>query len=210
MIEIIFDAIQHVWLDLQHGQLPDLGGWNYMLMAVFIMLQGRASALIGGIAAASGYLNLGLIILVALLARAMVDLIWYTVGATGIAERIGRRAGSYERFSYEPFAKRVNDELQQRPSRMILLAKTIGGLSIPVVIAAGNSRVPLRRWLPASIAGEFLWTLPLLLLGFFATDAVSDIKGGVLYLTIGTAVLFLSFSFLKEARSRWTASRDEA
>jgi membrane protein DedA with SNARE-associated domain len=210
MIEVIFDVIQQVWLDLQHGQLPDLGGWNYMLMAVFIMVQGRASALIGGIAAASGYLNLGLIILVALLARAMVDLFWYKVGATGIADRIGRRARSYERFSYEPFAKRVNDELHQRPSRMVLIAKTIGGLSIPVVIAVGNAHVPLRRWLPASVAGEFLWTLPLLLLGFFATDAVSGIKGGLIYLTLGMSVLFVSLTILRNARSRWTAAHNKA
>jgi membrane protein DedA with SNARE-associated domain len=210
MIDVIFDVIQQVWLDLQHGQLPDLGGWNYMLMAVFIMIQGRASALIGGIAAASGYLNLGLIILVALLARAMVDLFWYKVGATGIADRIGRRAGSYERFSFERFADRINDELHQRPSRVVLLAKTIGGLTIPVVIAVGNAHVPLRRWLPASVAGELLWTVPLLLLGFFATDAVSDIKGGLLYLTLGTTVLFLSVSILKIARSKWTAAHDEA
>lgn len=210
MIEIIFDVIQQVWLDLQHGQLPDLGGWNYMLMAVFIMLQGRASALISGIAAASGYLNLGLIILVALLARAIVDLFWYKVGATGIADRIGRRAGSHGRFSYDRFSERINDGLHHRPSRMVLLAKTIGGLSIPVVIAVGNARVPLRRWLPASVAGEFLWTLPLLLLGFFATDAVSGVKGGILYLTFGMTLLFVSVSILKKARSKWKAAGDEA
>ncbi|MGB3716405.1 MAG: VTT domain-containing protein [Candidatus Promineifilaceae bacterium] len=213
MIDILFDVIQQVWLDLQHGQLPDLGGWNYMLMAVFLMVQGRASALIGGIAAASGYLNLGLIILVALLARGMVDLFWYKVGATGIAERIGRRASSNERFSYErhfeKYSERINEGLQHRPSRMVLLAKTIGGLSIPVVIAIGNARVPLRRWLPASVAGELLWTLPLLLLGFFATDAVSGIRGGILYLTFGMTVLILLVSILKNARSRWTAAHDE-
>jgi membrane protein DedA with SNARE-associated domain len=204
MIDLVFDMFQQVWLDLQHGQLPDLGGWNYMLMAVFIMFQGRASALIGGIAAATGYLNLGLIILVALLARMVVDLFWYRVGATGIADRIGRRAGSYVKYS-----ERVNEGITKRPTRVILLSKFAGGLSVPVVVAIGNARVPLRRWLPASFFGELLWTLPLLLLGFFATDAVSGVKGGILYLTTGMTGMLLLFSLLRNARSRWTTAHDQ-
>lgn len=197
MVEIIIEAIQQVWFDIQQGILPDLGGWNYMLMAVLIMLQGRISAMIGGIAAASGYLNLGLIIMVALLARAVVDLFWYRVGATSLVDRIGRRAGRYEKY-----AVRMTEGIQNRPIRLVLLSKTIGGLAIPVTIAVGNARVPMRRWLPVSILGELLWTLPLLLFGFFATDAVASIKGGVVYLTLGMTTLFLLINILKFLRSK--------
>jgi membrane protein DedA with SNARE-associated domain len=190
MIETFIDVIQEVWIDLQQGQLPNLGGWNYMLMAFFLMIQGRASALIGGIAAATGSLNLGLIILVALAARAIVDLFWYRVGTTGLINRISGRGSSSDRF-----VGSVNEELNNRPTRVILLSKFTGGLSVPVVVAIGNAGVPLRRWLPASFAGELLWTLPLLLVGFFATEAVSGVKGGLVYLSLGLTSLIL-FGFL--------------
>jgi len=199
---MVFDVIHQLWINFQHGQLPDLGSWNYMLMAMFLMLQGRPSALVGGIAAAAGYLNLGLIILVAVVARVFVDLFWYRVGATGYIDRLGSRIGGYEEM-----AGRVQDGINQRPIRFVLLAKLSNGLALPMVIAAGSAHVPLRRWLPASFFGELLWTIPLLLLGYFATDALSGIEGGLSYLTTGLTVLFalgLVAYFVRARRRRST------
>ncbi len=205
MIDIYIEMIQQTWLDLQQGLLPDFGGWNYILMAVLIMFQGRASAVIGGIAAATGYLNLGVIILVAMLARMIVDLFWYRVGATGILDRVGRRAAPYRAHS-----ERINEGIQRRPTRLVLLSKTVGGLSVPVTMAVGNARVPLRRWLPASFLGELLWIVPLLLVGFFATDMLSDIKGGLIYLTAGSLALMLVFALIRKAKSIFTAAKNSS
>lgn len=205
MIDIYIEMIQQTWLDLQQGLLPDFGGWNYILMAVLIMFQGRASAVIGGIAAATGYLNLGVIILVAMLARMLVDLFWYRVGATGILDRVGRHAAPYRTYS-----ERINEGIQRRPTRLVLLSKTVGGLSVPLTVAVGNARVPLRRWLPASFLGELLWIVPLLLVGFFATDMLSDIKGGLIYLTAGSLVLMLIFALLRKAKSIFTEAKNSS
>ena len=205
MIDIYIEMIQQTWLDLQQGLLPDFGGWNYILMAVLIMFQGRASAVIGGIAAATGYLNLGVIILVAMLARMIVDLYCYREGATGILDRVGRHAAPYRIYS-----ERINENIQRRPTRLVLLSKTVGGLSVPLTVAVGNARVPLRRWLPASFLGELLWIVPLLLVGFFATDMLSDIKGGLIYLTAGSLALMLVFALIRKAKSIFTAAKNSS
>ena len=197
MVEIYFETVQQVWADLQRGLLPDFGGWNYMIMAVLIMAQGRISAMIGGVAAATGYLNLGIIILIAVLARMVVDLFWYRVGATGLIDRIGRHAAPYRKH-----AGHISQRLNDHPTRLVLLSKTVGGLAVPVTIAIGNARVPLRRWLPASVAGELLWTLPLLLLGFYATDALTSVKGGIMYLTLGMTVIFVAIQIVKMVKTR--------
>jgi membrane protein DedA with SNARE-associated domain len=169
------------------------------------MFQGRASAVIGGIAAATGYLNLGVIILVAMLARMVVDLFWYKVGTTGIIDRLGRHAAPYRTYS-----ERINEGIQRRPTKLVLLSKTVGGLSVPLTIAVGNARVPLRRWLPASFLGELLWILPLLLVGFFATDMLSDVKGGLIYLTAGSIVLMLAFTLIRKAKSLFAAANNSS
>ncbi len=203
-METMFETIQQIWTGFQHGQLPDLGTWNYMLVAVMMMFQGRLSAVLGGVAAAAGYLNLLPIILVALLARLVVDLFWYNVGSTGQVDRIGRHIKPYNRV-----ANRVAEGINQRPRRYVFLAKLSNGLSLPVVVAAGNARVPYRHWLPVSFFAEFLWTLPLLLLGYFATDALNKWQGGLSFLTIGlTAVFLLAFAayFVKNLRG---ANRQE-
>lgn len=201
-MDIVFDLVHQFWLNFQHGQLPDVGGWNYMLMAFLMMVQGRASALVGGIAAAAGYLNLGLIILVALTARLFLDLFWYKLGSTGHLDRVGRRIGFYNRA-----IGAVKDSLEQKPRQVILLAKLSNGLAVPAVIAAGNARIPFRRWLPASFVGEIIWTMPLLMLGYFATDSLSHIEGGVSYLTMGFTVVFFLLMVVRFTRSRLARAR---
>lgn len=196
-METALEILQGLWLNFQHGQLPDLGTWNYMLVAFFMLFQGRMSAVFGGVAAATGYLNLLPIILVALLARLFVDLFWYNVGSTGQINRIGHRFGFYRSI-----AGHVEEGVQLQPRRFILIAKLSNGLSLPAVIAAGNARIPYRRWLPASFMGEFLWTLPLLLLGYFATDKLAELEGGISYLTIGFTTVFLLFFLFTYLRSK--------
>ncbi|MGD2048507.1 MAG: VTT domain-containing protein [Chloroflexota bacterium] len=196
-METALEILQGLWLNFQQGQLPDLGTWNYMLVAFFMLFQGRMSAVFGGVAAAAGYLNLLPIILVALLARLIVDLFWYNVGSTGQIDRIGHRFGFYRSI-----AGHVEEGVQMQPQRFILIAKLSNGLSLPAVVAAGNARVPYRQWLPASFMGEFVWTLPLLLLGYFATDKLAGLQGGISYLTIGLTTLFLLFFLFTYLRTK--------
>lgn len=184
-MDALFDFFQEILQGFQAGHLPDLGTWNYLLVGGFMMLQGRVSALLSGAVAAAGYMNLGLIIMVALVARVIVDIFWYRVGATGYIDRVGRRFSTYERV-----ADRVQQGIHAQPARFVVMAKLSNGLSVPAVIAAGNARLPMRRWLPFSFAVEILWTVPLLFAGYFATDALSQIEGGLSY-AFGAVGLFV-------------------
>jgi membrane protein DedA with SNARE-associated domain len=132
-------------------------------------------------------------------ARIIVDLFWYNVGSSGQIDRFGRRFGSYEQM-----AGQIQDQMRDKPRRYVFLAKLSSGLSLPAVITAGSAGIPYRRWLPASFAGELLWTVPLLLLGYFATDALSQIEGGLSYITFAsTAIFILGFvvMFIKSRRA---------
>jgi len=196
-METVFDTIQQLWVGFQHGQLPDFGTWNYMLVGFFMMIQGRATAIFGGIAAAAGYFPLIPILLVALTARTVVDLFWYNLGSSGQIDRFGSRFGSYETITAQ-----VNEQMIDKPRRVILIAKLTNGLSLPAIIAAGNAKIPYRRWLPASFAGELLWTVPLLLVGYFASGALTEIEGGMSYLTMGSTIIFLLIFLSFTVRSR--------
>ena len=201
-MEEIFETVQRLMEGFQQGHLPDLGTWNYMLVGVSMMFQGRATALFGGIAAAAGYFPLIPILLVALGARIIVDLFWYNVGSSGQIDRFGRRFGSYEQM-----AGQIQDQMRDKPRRYVFLAKLSSGLSLPAVITAGSAGIPYRRWLPASFVGELLWTAPLLLLGYFATDALSQVEGGLSYITFAsTAIFILGFvvMFIKSRRAAQT------
>jgi len=186
-MDVVVDFIQEIVKGFQAGHIPDLGTWNYILVGGFIMLQGRVSALLGGaVVATAGYMNLGLMIMVALMARIVVDVFWYRVGATGYIDRVGSRFGAYQRVS-----ERVQKGIHSRPVRFVVMAKLSNGLSVPAVIAAGSAGLPLRRWLPYSFAIEILFTVPLLFAGYFATDALTQIEGGLSYALGGVGVIVL-------------------
>lgn len=196
-MDSFLDFVQQVWVGFQHGQLPDFGSWNYILVGIFMLVQGRASALLGGIAAAAGSIQLVPIIAIALLTRIIVDLFWYNIGSSGQIDRVGRRFGGYNRM-----ADQVQGRIQEKPRQFMLMAKLSNGLALPAVIAAGTAHVPYRRWLPASFAGELLWTIPLLLVGYFTTGALSQVEGGLTYLTLGSSGLFAALFILFFVRSR--------
>lgn len=201
----MIEPLNQLWLAVQHGQLPDIGGWNYMLMALFVMVQGRSAAVISGIAAAAGSLDFGLVILVAVLARVATDLLWYGLGATGIINRLAGRIGFAERL-----VNRIQEGVSEQPQRMILLAKLTNGLATPAVIAAGSTHVPYRRWLPASFVGELLWMLPLTAIGFYALGAIGQWQGGLIFFTGGLTAVSLSVILLRAARTRLRAARQSA
>jgi membrane protein DedA with SNARE-associated domain len=201
----VIEPIQHFWLALQHGQLPDIGGWNYMLMAFFVMVQGRSAAVFSGIAAATGTLDFGLVILVAVVARVGGDLIWYQLGATGAINRLAGRIAFFGRL-----VNRVQAGVNDRPQRVILLSKLTNGLATPAVLAAGSAGVPYRRWLPASFAGELIWILPLTAIGFFAIGGHAGVEEGVPLLMGGVTTMSLAFLLLKAGRARLKASRRPA
>ena len=202
-MEALIDFFQQILEGFQAGHMPDLGTWNYVLVGGFIMLQGRVSALLGGAVAAAGYMNLGLIILIALVARIIVDVFWYRVGATGYIDRVGGRFGAYERV-----AQRVHEGIHARPARYVVMAKLTNGLSVPAVIAAGSAGLPMRRWLPFSFAVEILWTVPLLFAGYFATDALTQIEGGLSYALGALGLLILSAALVFFVKSRRQARQN--
>lgn len=196
-MDSVIELIQQFWVGFGQGQLPDLGSWNYMLVGFFMIVQGRATALFGGIAAAAGYFPLVPIILVALTARIIVDLFWYNIGSNGRIDRFGRRFGSYQLLTTE-----ITEQISKKPRQYILLAKLSNGLSLPAIITAGTASIPYRSWLPASFVGEMLWTVPLLLVGYFATGALDQIEGGISFMTMGSTALFVLLFIVFIIRSK--------
>lgn len=193
----LFTIIQHLWAGFQQGQLPDLGTWNYGLLAFFMILQGRPSAVFSGIVASAGTLNLALVLVVIMAARVVVDLFWYTVGATGWVDRLGGRVALVARA-----AGHLEAEMARKPRQFVLLGKLSNTLTIPVVIAAGHSRLPLGQWFPSSFAGEFLWTFSLLLFGYLSANAVSAVSGGLSTLMLAFTAVFAAIFLISLLRGR--------
>ena len=89
--------------------------------------------------------------------------------------------------------ERLEQGMQENASRILFVAKLTVSFMIPSLIAAGLVKVPWRRWFPALFAGELIWTGSLVLIGYYATEAIKRIQQGVEYFILGLSLVFLLF-----------------
>jgi membrane protein DedA with SNARE-associated domain len=178
------------WHSLQSGQVPNLGIWNYVLLAVFVFIEGPIATLLGAAAASAGVMKIDLVFIAASTGNLSADSAWYLLGYTGRVEwllRHGRWLG-IRRHHLERLRRLMN----RHAPKILLAAKLTSALIIPSLIAAGMARVPWRRWFPPVLAGEVIWTGSLVLIGYYATQLVGKVERDVRYLAGIGIVVFLA------------------
>lgn len=191
-MESFLGFIQQFWMDLQHGQLPELGPWNYVLLGLLIVWQGPVATLLGGAAAAAGLLRPGYVFLVGVLGNLTADILWYSIGRRGNLERA---------FEWRPLKKHlkyylaIKAALTAHASKILLMAKLSFGLVVPTLVAAGMTRIKWRTWFPVVFLGETIWTGSLVVLGYYSIEAIKQVEEGIqvvlLLITLSLLVLLV-------------------
>ena len=189
-METIIDLLQEIWSDFQRGQLPQLGPWNYLLLSVLMIWQGPIASVFGGAAASAGLLKPGLVFLVGVAGNLTADIVWYTLGRRGNVERLFERGilGGHRRH----FLK-LRRGMQLHGTKALLMAKLSFGLAVPTLVAAGLSRVSWRKWFPVVFIGETIFTGTLVLIGYYATEAIKQVEQGLhLFLAVMTLLFIVA------------------
>ena len=158
----------------QAGILPNLGFWSYLLLALFVVVEGPVVTVLAGVAASAGFLKPDLVFLSAGMANLSADSIWYLVGLVSKKAhllRLGRRFG-IRALHLEKLQRNV----RAHAFRFLFIAKITYGFAVPLHLTAGLSRIPWRRWFPPVLAGEVLWTGGLVLFGYYTTKTLEQIE----------------------------------
>lgn len=187
-MESIIDLLQEIWSDFQQGQLPELGPWNYLLLSILMIWQGPIASVFGGAAASAGLLKPGLVFIVGVAGNLTADIVWYSVGRKGNVERLfenGKLGAHRSRF------QKVRAGMQLHATKILLMAKLSFGLAVPTLVAAGLSRLSWRRWFPVVFLGETIFTGTLVLVGYYATEALKQVEQGLQLFMIIMTLLFI-------------------
>jgi len=182
---------QLFFVSLKNRQLPQLGVWTYFLLVFLVAVEGPIATLLGAAAASAGLMRLVWVFIAASTGNLIADTLWYTLGYIGKIEiilRIGQKLG----LSRE-LLERLQKGMREHTTRILFIAKLTVSFVIPSLIAAGLVKAPWRRWFPAIFAGELIWTGSLILLGFYATEAIKRVEKGVEYLALGGGMIFVIF-----------------
>jgi membrane protein DedA with SNARE-associated domain len=186
-----FQLLQGFILAMKSGHLPHLGYWTYLVLAVLVAIEGPVATLLGAAAASAGLMRPWLVFLAAATGNLTADSLWYTLGYAGKLEwamRFGRRLGLRPEV-----LERLEQGMHEHAAKILFIAKLTVSFMIPSLIAAGLVKVRWRRWFPALFAGEMIWTGSLMLIGYYATEAIKRVEQGVEYLILGLSLFFVLF-----------------
>ncbi|HEX7300986.1 MAG TPA: DedA family protein [Solirubrobacteraceae bacterium] len=190
-----------------------LGAWTYLLVAGLAFLEtaafvgliapGETAIVLGGVVAAEGGVDLGLILVVAWAAAALGDLTSFLLG-----QRLGRRflLSRGPRLGVTPARlQRVECFFARHGAKAILIGRFVGIVRAVAPFLAGASRLRLRGFLPWSLLGTATWTATFTLVGYafhrsFAS-AAHHLAHGALALAVVATVL-LALRARRQARRR--------
>jgi len=193
------------WDTMQAGGIQEWGRSNYLLLFLLIIVEGPIATLLGAAAASAGFMRLSLVILVAAAANLIADIGWYSLGYFSKEETLIRYLG------WLGLRARHLDKLRwamrRHARKVLLIAKFSTGFAIPALVAAGLSKIPLRRWFPVVFAAGVGWSTCLALVGFYATQAIKQVQAGLHVMAlIALAALFMLVLYIVRRGLRSTRS----
>jgi membrane protein DedA with SNARE-associated domain len=183
------ELLRNFWTLLQQGQLPEVGHWNYVLLAVLVAIEGPIATLLGAAAASGGLMRVWAVFVAAAAGNLTADTLWYMLGYHGKVETI-LRIGRLVRLK-QKHLDRLTLVMQKHALKILFFAKLTAGFMIPSLIATGVARVPWKRWFPVVMAGEMIWTGMLIIIGYYTTEAIKVVENSIRLVIVAASILFL-------------------
>jgi membrane protein DedA with SNARE-associated domain len=183
---------------IKSGQLPQLGFWTYIILALLVAVEGPIATLLGAAAASAGLMRPMPVFLAAATGNLTADSLWYTLGYLGKTEwllHFGRRLGLRESL-----INHLKKNMLTHATKVLFLAKLTVSFVIPSLVAAGLLRIPWKRWFPALVVAETIWTGSLILIGYYTTEALKRVERGVEYAVLVASIFFVAFAILAGRR----------
>lgn len=167
-------------------------GWSYVLLALLVAVEGPIATLLGAVAASAGLMEPVFVFFAASSGNLAADTLWYMLGYFGKTEwifHVGNRLGLKPKL-----IEHLQQKMVSHATKVLFLAKLTVSFVIPSLITAGLLKIPWKRWFPFFIIAESLWTGALVLIGYYATEAVKRVERGIEY-----TILVFSLTFVVTA-----------
>ena len=183
---------------IQTGQVTELPNRIYILIAVLTLFEGPLTTITGAAAASIGLLNPGLVFLSASTGNLAGDFFWHSLGRAGKWKWLlrGRNRFGFDPARLEWFKHKVRDHAP----KIIFLTKITSSFIVPALISTGLVQLSWRRWFPALLIAEILWTGSLIMIGYFSAQTISDVTTALKFLPFFGILVLLFVILLMAAR----------
>jgi membrane protein DedA with SNARE-associated domain len=202
------EFIQGFWEAIRTGNLPDLGNWSYVLIALLVFVEGPSVTLVAGAMAATGILRAEWVFVAAATGNFLADQFWYWIGRFGGHRDFLFRFRWFQSRKFE--IEHLESGMQEHGVKMYLMAKlSMGLLTIPTLVSAGLARVAWWRMAGVSLLVEPFWSGFLVFAGYRLGEHITSMErslqalallGGVLLLLLFLWWYRRMFARIEEAR----------
>jgi membrane-associated protein len=137
--------------------------------ALFVgfVIPGETAAVLGGVVASRGHVELGMMMVVAVLAAIAGDTVGYKIGKHFGPRILSLQAMNRRRATLD----KAQDFLRRRGGSAVFLGRFVAFLRAVMPALAGMSRMHYLRFFAFNAAGGLLWGTGFVLLGFLAGNS---------------------------------------
>lgn len=173
-------------------------------LAVGFFLPGDSLLVVAGLFAATGKLNLALMLATLSAAAVAGDAVGYYTGAK-IGPRIFTRKKS---LLFRPsHLQKARDFYEKYGGKTIVIARFVPIVRTFAPIVAGAAKMPYRKFVLFNIAGGFLWVFSMILAGYFLGNILKakfgvDLDEHIEWVVIIVVMLSLMPPFIEYLKSR--------
>ena len=159
--------------------------WVFIVVAVLVfaedalfvgfVIPGETAAVIGGVYASQGKINVAAIAAVVVAAAIVGDSVGYEVG-----KHFGPRLGDSKLLDKRrDRLGSAREFLARRGGSAVFLGRFVAFFRAVMPALAGMSQMPYRRFLPWNAVGGLVWGVGFVLLGFFAGNSYQQVAATV-------------------------------
>ncbi len=165
------------------------------------VIPGETAAVLGGVAASLGHVDLVAVCLIVVIAAIVGDSVGYEVGRH-FGPRILR---SRPLVRHHDRVVGAQDLLARRGGAAVFLGRFVAFFRAVMPALAGSAHMPYPRFLAFNMAGGVCWGLCFVLLGFFAGDSYAAIeqtvgRGGAIAVTLIAITVFIVWRVRRRRR----------
>lgn len=168
--------------------LAGIGHWvignGYALLFLGMIIEGPVLTAAAAFAAAVGYLNIFLVFVFSVLGNFVPDLIFYAIGYWG-RKNFADRFGHYFGLTQDKLL-RAESFIRQHSGKSLVTIKLVPFIATPGLIAAGITRMDLKKFVFWSILITVPSSLFYLIIGYYFGAAYVRI---IHYLNIGAYII---------------------
>jgi membrane protein DedA with SNARE-associated domain len=181
-----------------------LSFWGYPVMLLLMILEGPIVTIISAFLSSLGYFNIFIVLGLSITGDVIGDIILYNIGYFG-GQKIIPKVERFLKISQSTVEK-LKRKFNENSGKIIFYVKSTTGLSYITFITAGTLKMKFSEFVFFSILGGFVWSLFLVISGYFFGYAAAQISQYIKYAGIliffGAIIFFIGLTLYKKRQAK--------